>query len=42
VCAPEAIEGQPFSCAAVGASKVRSNHVLVAGPKTSRAPTEAA
>jgi hypothetical protein len=39
VCAPDAMAGQPFDCAAVGSSKVRSNHARVAGLKTSSAAT---
>ena len=39
VLAPEAITGQPFSCAAVGVAKVPSNQALVAGLKTLRAST---
>src|SRR4051794_40429030 len=39
VCAPDAITGQPFSCAGVGASNAASNQARVFWLKTSRGPT---
>jgi len=39
VCAPEAITGQPRSCAGVGARNAFSNHVRVSGLKTESALT---
>jgi hypothetical protein len=35
VCSPDAIAGQPCTCAGVGASKACSNHARVRGLNTS-------
>ena len=42
VCAPEAITGQPFVCAGVGASNVRSNQARVSALKTLNGSTQGA